>query len=229
MNISLLNIISKWAQISFISLMTMFNVEVSHDIVVLNNDIDSKNAYQVTDVINYETEYVYNASIPSGEQNILTEGKTGISYTENGEIKVVEEPINEVIEIGTGKTGVYVGTITGYGPDCVGCSTEGLVSCKTKYNETFSLTHDGIYYEDEEYGPVRILAADRREFPCGTIIEITNSNLNKELGIVMDTGIAMRNAYDQGYILVDLAFEKGALALTSTDRNTTFIVKRWGW
>ena len=189
--------------------------------------MNNKNSYIKTEVINYETEYIYDASLPSTHEKVITEGKDGILSLTDG--KIIEEAVSKVIEIGTGKKGIYEGMLTGYGPDCKGCSELGYVYCATKEKTYHSLVNDGIYYNDHEYGEVRILAADHREFPCGTIIEITNSDREKEIGVVLDTGSGMRNAYSQGWILIDLAFEKEALALSTTNKNTHFEVKRWGW
>ena len=95
--------------------------------------------------------------------------------------------------------------------------------------DVHNLISDGIYYKDSEYGRVRILSADHREFPCGTIVEITNRDLHKELGIVLDTGSGMRKAYNEGWILIDLAFENEEDLWHVTNKNTTFKVQRWGW
>ena len=46
-----------------------------------------------------------------------------------------------------------------------------------------------IYYEDAEYGSVRILAADRG-YPFGTMVRIT-TNDSIFLGIVLDRGSAI--------------------------------------
>jgi len=229
MNTYLLNLISKWLGIVFISFISLFNFGYEKKHSVIDNDIINNNSYMDADIIEYKTEYIYDSSLPNTHEEIIVEGKNGVSYEQDGEIVVVSEPINEVIEVGTGPQGVYTGMLTGYGPDCYGCSGQGNVNCYTRERTTHSLVTDGIYYEDTEYGSVRILAADHRQFPCGTIIEITNSNLDKELGVVLDTGSGMRNAYNNGWILIDLAFEKESLTSSVTNKNTTFVVKRWGW
>ena len=48
----------------------------------------------------------------------------------------------------------FTGTITGYGPDCVGCS--GKLGCPP-YQD---VRNGNIYYEDKDYGKIRILARD---------------------------------------------------------------------
>ena len=38
-----------------------------------------------------------------------------------------------------------------------------------------------IIYEDEDYGSVNIVASDHLLFPCGTIVEITNTNNDSKI------------------------------------------------
>lgn len=211
MNAYLLNMISKVTGVVLISTISLFTYGVKNETVVVENDVINKNTYNV--------EYV--------EENVVTnEVESQI---------IIEKPVenstnNELVEkVETETLATYNGVLTGYGPDCYGCSGLGNVACYTKAKTKFSLVTDGIYYYDETYGLVRILAADHRMFPCGTIIEVNNNSYEKELGIVLDTGGAMRNAYDNGYVLIDLAFEKESLAHSITNKQTTFNVKRLGW
>ena len=229
MNLYLLELVSKWIGFVLISIISLFNFGYENKDFVIDNNIEEKNTYMETEIIEYETNYIYDSSLPSTHEKVVTEGKNGVIYYDNGEEVVLSETIDEVIEIGTNKEGIYTGMLTGYGPDCYGCSLKGNVNCYTRERTTHSLITDGIYYEDTEYGEVRILAADHREFPCGTIIEITNSMFEKELGVVLDTGSGMRNAYEQGWILIDLAFEKESLTPSITNKKTNFVVKRYGW
>ena len=75
----------------------------------------------------------------------------------------------------------FVGTLTGYGPDCPGCS--GIVACQPHPN----VLNNNIYYTDDSYGKIRILAADKK-IPCGSIIKIENYMSEPFLGIVLDRG-----------------------------------------
>ena len=72
----------------------------------------------------------------------------------------------------------YYGEITAYGPDCKGCI--GITASGYNVKKT-------IYYNDKEYGKIRILAADRK-LPFGTIVRIKELNI---LGIVLDRGSAI--------------------------------------
>ena len=113
----------------------------------------------------------------------------------------------------------FTGTITGYGPDCVGCS--GIVGCPPYQN-----VKDGnIYYEDSVYGKVRILAADK-SIPCGSIIKISNYKFIEEdfYGIVLDRGSAIVG------LTMDLlhASEKETI-IVGRQYNINFKIERWGF
>lgn len=88
-----------------------------------------------------------------------------------------------------------VGTITGYGPDCRGCS--GVTA--SGHN-----LHESIYYNDLEFGTVRILAADKR-IPFYSIFRVSNiPGMDPFLAIVLDTGSDV--GYEKG-TLFDLAYQ----------------------
>lgn len=200
----------------------------------LYNTTGSKTATMINEVTPYGTEYVYNESIPStAEPIVLVEGVNGLEYTYDGlTYKKLSDVKNQVIQVGSGKEGEYTGRLTGYGPDCPGCSPVGNVACRTKEGTNHSLTYDGLYYTDEVYGSIRILAADHTAFPCGTIVKVDNGILDEFYGIVLDTGIAMRNAWrNEGMVWMDLAYtsQKEALTAGATSSNTKFSVQRWGW
>lgn len=107
-----------------------------------------------------------------------------------------------------------VGTITGYGPDCAGCS--GITA--SGHN-----LHESIYYNDLEFGTVRILAADK-SIPFYSIFRVSNiPGMDPFLAIVLDTGGNV--GYGKG-TLFDLAHaneQNGVLPKTS---NVTFEMLR---
>lgn len=235
MNTYLLGLISKWASIIWMSVAGIFNSGqlFSEETIVVDNLNQSKNsAAEVTEVA-YDTKKQYNSKLPNNITITKQEGKKGLAYTDNNDknVELIEEPVDEIIEIGTGDYGEYVGKMTGYGADCAGCSKTGTVSCKTKSGNSWSLTKNGTTYTDDEYGKVRILAAALDKFPCGTIIKVTNDNLGTFNAVVMDTGGAMRNAWNRGTILMDLAFvsEHDTMLHSATSSNVKYSVQRWGW
>lgn len=214
MNTYLLNLIGKLTGIVVVSTVSLFSInDISEQVTIEENII---NEQIIIEENNVNDVYV---------ENVIEE------VINNEPLQTIEPKIEEpiVLEKKEYEEKVYNGMLTGYGPDCYGCSGLGNLYCPTKNNTVHSLINDSIYYNDEEYGMVRILSADQREFPCGTIIEISNSMFDKEIGVVLDTGSGMRNAYDNGWILIDLAFEKEALAHTITNKETKFVVKRVGW
>ena len=217
------------AAIGIILTNTALNVSTT----VKNNAID-KTAIIANEIDPYEIEYKYVAKRPStAPKKVVSEGVNGLRYTYDG-INYISlgEKKNEVVEVGTGASGVFKGRLTGYGPDCPGCSSVGHVSCTTREGKSHSLIYDGLYYKDYEYGSLRIVAADHMKFPCGTVVEIDNGILPKFTAIVLDTGIAMRNAWrNEGVVWMDVSYtsQKEALTAGATSLNTSFNVQRWGW
>lgn len=183
-----------------------------------------------TEIIKYDTITSYDKSIPLNVKKVNVEGKNGkiVTNLTTGEVMVFDS-VDEEVVIGTGPKAEYTGMLTGYGPDCVGCT--GLLYCPDSDGVYHYLTNDinSTYFNDKEYGKVRILASDPTLFPCGTIIHIVNSDRDI-YGVVMDTGIAMRNAWrNYGNVLIDLAFTSESITAVVTNRNTNFTVLRWGW
>lgn len=216
-----------------ISVSSLFNLYDADKVMIgVNNADKTKSSTIVNTVISYNTIYEYNSKIPTGIVNVLKDGVDGIVYkTSDGkEVKTLIEKQDKIIEVGTGLPGEFIGVVTGYGPDCDTCDGRGYVYCPTKTGKWTNLITDGIYYQDETFGKVQIIAADPRQFPCGTVMSISNKYLNEPiLGIVLDTGAAMRYGYDHGYVHIDVAFETEVGLTFATDKNTQFSVKRWGW
>lgn len=201
--------------------------------VTITNPTKDRTATITNEVEAYETEYVYVENKPSNaDPVVLVEGINGLDYTYDGlNYTHISDVRNEVVELGSGKQGEYSGKLTGYGPDCPGCSSVGNVSCRTREGTNHSLITDSVYYTDSVYGSVRILAADNSAFPCGTIVKVDNGILDEFYGIILDTGSAMRGAWKEGTVWMDVAFSSQKEAKTggATSLNTKFSVQRWGW
>lgn len=220
--------------LSIIMIVSIITITIINTGTTIHNPIGSMTATMVNEVEPYGTDYVYVENVPStAEPIVLVEGVNGLDYTYDGLNYVhLSDVKNEVVQKGSGAPGNFDGKLTGYGPDCPGCSKVGNVSCRTKEGTNHSLTYDGLYYDDSAYGSVRILAADHSVFPCGTIVKVNNGVLDEFTGIVLDTGSAMRGAWrNEGKIWMDLAFTSQAEALTggATSNKTSFEVQRWGW
>ena len=61
--------------------------------------------------------------------------------------------------------------------------------------------------------------------------EVDNGIMEPFYGVVLDSGSSMRNAWAEGQVWMDLAFESQAAARegNATSRNVKFSVQRWGW
>lgn len=153
-----------------------------------------------SDILKGKFEYV--------SDNIILKEEVDDSYLAINEEVVEEEEQGE-------KNEVLVGSMSGYGPDCVGCS--GYLAYKGIY------VGDGsIYYNDLEYGMVRIVAGDR-SIEFGTIVKVNDYFL----AIVLDRGGAIgfgkKFLFDLLYPSEYIANENGILV------DTTFEILRRGF
>ena len=113
----------------------------------------------------------------------------------------------------------YYGPMTAYGPDCVGC-----IGITTSGQNVL----DGkIFYHDETFGNIRILAADR-SLPFGTIVRIKGLKdyPNDLLAIVLDRGSAIGFS-KRSYF--DLLYKSEADTLTFGCQYATFDILRLGY
>ena len=216
-----------------ISIVSIITISIVNTGVTIYNPISDMTATIMNEIEAYGTDYIYVDNMPStAEPIVVEEGINGLDYTYNGLDYIhLSDVKNEVVQVGRGAPGIFSGKMTGYGPDCPGCSLVGNVSCKTREGKNHSLISDGLYYRDSVYGSARILAADHSAFPCGTIVKVNNGVMNEFIGIVLDTGSSMRSAWKSGIVWMDLAFSSQQEALTggATSSNTKYEVQRWGW
>ncbi len=112
----------------------------------------------------------------------------------------------------------FTGELTGYAGDCPLCS--GYLACPPRTN----VLEKGIYYDDDTYGTVRIVASSKN-YPCGTILKFNVSKLSDEpiIAIVLDRGVGGNN--------IDLLTESQGFAARKVGRvrNLEFEVLREGW
>lgn len=233
MNLYLLNLIGKWLGVLFVSCVSLFGHYEEKEITITNT---SKNMSLdlTTEIIPYQSEIKYNNEKPNGEKTILVTGQNGylIKNSENGISKIIKNPVNEVVEVGTyvkpvsvtttsntSTVNSYIGKMTMY----YNCPNRSY--CKT------SAGHDlkaSVYYTDATYGTVRVLAAATSKFPIGTIIEVTGTPKGTFYGIVLDTGGSMISAWQRGEIHIDLAVD-AATEGAYTYYNVGYNVKRYGF
>lgn len=130
----------------------------------------------------------------------------------------------------------YIGTLTGYGPDCKGCKSGKTASGYRVASVVDGVVQkaDRITYDDDTYGEIRILAAAYDKFPNGTVIRVSSFSYYDKpfLGIVIDTGATMRNAWKNGNIWIDLMFASEndpEIKAFGIDKDVTFEVLRYGF
>ena len=111
----------------------------------------------------------------------------------------------------------FTGELTGYVGDCPLCS--GYLACPPRTN----VLEKGIYFDDDTYGTVRIVASSRN-YPCGTIIQFTTSRVSDEpvTAIILDRGVGGND--------IDLLTDSTDDAVKNIGRvSLEFNVLREGW
>ena len=112
---------------------------------------------------------------------------------------------------------VQKGGLSAYGPDCSGCSG---------YLASGRYVGEDIYYNDSQYGKIRIVAGDR-SYKYGTIVKIKSSKIGNDIiAIVLDRGgVGLSNRY-----MFDLLFESEKAALKfGSFSDVTFEILRYGY
>lgn len=147
-------------------------IRMSEEVINYNNyfTIDNAVKYVDSDIIEG---IVHDVS----ETDDLGQNSPNVSVSEVVVDTIIETTVTEQVEevINVPSNEIITGKMSGYGPDCAGCS--GYLA-----NGTY--VGDGnIYYNDSEYGQVRIVAGDKK-YKFGTIVRINDSML----AIVLDRG-----------------------------------------
>lgn len=162
-------------------------IDMSNILNEYNNviKIDSVVKYVDSDILEKEKVDEDIPSVIETIQDVIVEEEKVISEVVVPEVK---EPVQEKFEekevivepsaTVENTNEVITGNMSGYGPDCKGCS--GYVSYGMYVGE------GNIYYNDKEFGQVRIVAGDKK-YKFGTIVKINDSML----AIVLDRGGAI--------------------------------------
>lgn len=107
--------------------------------------------------------------------------------------EILEKPVDKVIRYGGIDEGTtFTGRLTTYGGDCNGCG--GNSSSGVKLSPTSGVNNSHSPYLTYKGRKYYCLAADR-SIPFGTVIKISNHNLNTDstiYGIVVDRGGAIK-------------------------------------
>ena len=138
-----------------------------------------------------------------------------VKVQEDSSTKEATNESNEKEEIPTANTNeILTGKMSGYGPDCKGCSG---------YLAYGMYVGDGTtYYNDSEYGNVRIVAGDKK-YKFGTIVKINNSMLAIVLDRGGSIGIGKKFLFDLLYASEAEAYQNGVAT------NVTFEILRNGF
>lgn len=157
--------------------------------------------------------------VTSNVHNVKSVLSTRIVKQNNVSTKLVTN-VGDIRSYGANSKIKFTGTLTGYGPDCPGCG--GIVACRPNQD----VRNGNIYYNDSNYGKIRILAADY-SIPCGSIVHIENykfADNNEFIGIVLDRGSAIVG------LTMDLLYPSEAdTVVIGRQRNISFTIERWGW
>lgn len=150
---------------------------IKKSIYVLITLIVFANVYILSYKYSFYSDIIYKA-------NVYSQEKDNLVIIEK-EIKV-EEKNYAVLDS-------YEGTMTAYGADCYGCS--GITA------SGYDIRNDNIYFQDEKFGKIRIVAADS-SVPFGTVVRISGVKIYEEpfFAIVLDRGYLIKGK------IMDLAF-----------------------
>jgi len=162
-----------------------------------------------------ETMYTYNVNSINSIQAMHLVSKYNSKYVET----IYANNFSDVLLYGSSNPVIYNGTMTAYGPDCVGCT--GLVSCPPRQD----VRNGNIYYNDQEYGQVMIVAADS-QIPCGTMVKVYNSTISKNgyfNAIVLDRGGVIKGT------LMDLLTVSESASSGFGRQSVKYEIIRWGW
>lgn len=159
-----------------------------------------------------------NSFVANNENNVkaIESSRVNASYKSIKKETIVVSSMEE-LKNNVNKTVMFTGTITAYGPDCVGCS--GRLGCPPHMN----VKNGNIYYEDDTYGKIRILASDSN-IPCGSIIKVSNYLGTSFTGIVLDRGSAIK-----GFTMDLLEESEAKTKKIGRQYNIGFEIERWGF
>ncbi|MGM9881301.1 MAG: hypothetical protein ACI31S_00440 [Bacilli bacterium] len=202
-------IITIFSQVGIVSLFLVLlfsNTKGNDEVITISNNNFNKMADSVSFLFKREEQMLDTSS------DVITPLDDSSSNTDDSKVtdentKKEENKKEEVISNVEGKNAsdnrvsldydvieTYIGSLTGYGPDCYKCSGK----TKSGYN-----LNESIYYDDDEFGTVRILAGDP-SFGKNAIFRVSNvPGMDSFIAIVLDTGSNV--GFDRG-TLFDLAF-----------------------
>lgn len=170
-------------------------------------------------------DFVYQNTVLLKEKPLVEEKEPLVVPPKEETPPVMEEPptvtppVEPVLPPSTSVLSTVIGSLTGYGPDCYGCTSNRTAS-------GYYIGEGNITYQDPTYGTVRILSGDK-SYPFGTMVRIVNFQGSAEpvLAIVLDRGGSVGFGKN---VLFDLAYasEKEVFGV---QKNVTFEILRLGY
>ena len=152
------------------------------------------------------------------EDKIVVDSNPITDNTSNEVIEETPAPVQEVMVETNNVLETQVGSLSAYGPDCVGCS--GYLATG------FNAMGGNIYYNDSTYGTVRIVAGDRT-YPFGTIVQVQGTSLGDFYAIVLDRGGGV--GFGKRFLFDLLCNSEGEAEQVGSFWNVTFNVMRYGY
>lgn len=152
------------------------------------------------------------------EDKIVVDSNPITDNTSNEVIEETPAPVQEVMVETNNVLETQVGSLSAYGPDCVGCS--GYLATG------FNAMGGNIYYNDSTYGTVRIVAGDRT-YPFGTIVQVQGTSLGDFYAIVLDRGGGV--GFGKRFLFDLLCNSEGEADQVGSFWNVTFNVMRYGY
>ena len=189
-------------------------IRMSEEVINYNNyfSIDNTVKYVDSDIIEEIVQEVSVVDEVKQESSNVSVEKEVLKETNEVIVNTPVEVVEEVVNVPANE--ILTGKMSGYGPDCIGCS--GYLA-----NGTY-VGNGNIYYDDSEYGRVRIVAGDKK-FKFGTIVRINDSML----AIVLDRGGSI--GVGKKFVF-DLLYESEAEAnRNGVSYNTKFEILRNGF
>ena len=164
-----------------------------------------------------------NKSVDSNVNKLFSDVNLNVA---SANIKPIEETPSvssvpesvQISSVGGTSLETQVGTMSAYGPNCVGCSGH--------LGGGFDASGGAYIYNDATYGNVRIVAGDPK-YPYGTIIKVSNCKLGEFNAIVLDRGGAIGIGRR---FMFDLLFSSEAEAAAfGTSYDVVFDILRYGY
>ena len=149
------------------------------------------------------------------DDSIINNNDINYSKIDNKNIQpVFYEEFDEAIENAKYYPTSFNGKLTHYGPDCALCG--GHLGCNGQ-----DVINGNIYYNDKEYGVVRIVAT-AKSIPCGSILKINLKEYDNMYVIVLDRGVS-------GAHVDLLKTSETAISPVRTINSVKFDIVRWGY